>query len=70
MIFQVTEAVPVMFKGELFWHSANPAKKMSKATWKYLGAEGEPAAWKISTQDFPGELPVSWIICPQSSDSP
>lgn len=40
MIFQVTEPVPVMFKGELFWHSTNPARENVKSYLEISGTRG------------------------------
>lgn len=40
LIFQVTEAVPVMFKGELFWHSANSATENVKSYLEIPGTRG------------------------------
>lgn len=40
MIFQVIEAVHVVFKGELFWHSANPATENVKSYLEVSGTRG------------------------------
>lgn len=46
IVFQVNEAVPVMFRGELSWHSASPAIENVKSYLEISGTRGRTCCVK------------------------
>lgn len=67
-IFQVNEAVPVMFRGELSWHFANPIRENVEIYLDVSWTTGGICCMKSGLISLSGDYLFNRIICSQPHD--